>query len=52
MDSLWDNGDFIDDNTLSVNISRIRQKLKETGLGNIIVAKRGMGYKMIKQEGH
>lgn len=52
MDSLWDNGDFIDDNTLSVNISRIRQKLKETGLGNIIVAKRGMGYKMIKQEGY
>lgn len=52
MDSLWDNGDFIDDNTLSVNISRIRQKLKETGLGNIIVAKRGLGYKMIKQEGH
>lgn len=51
MDSLWDSGNFIDDNTLSVNISRTRQKLKEINLGSLITTKRGLGYKMIWQEG-
>lgn len=44
MTALWDGGDFIDDNTLTVNITRIRKKLKELGLENFIRTKRGVGY--------
>lgn len=43
---LWDNQIFIDDNTLSVNITRIRSKLKEIGIENLIETKRGMGYRL------
>lgn len=43
---LWDNEIHIDDNTLSVNIMRIREKLRELGLDNFIQTKRGMGYKV------
>ncbi len=42
---LWDaKGCFVEDNTLSVNISRLREKLKAAGCGQIIT-KRGLGYK-------
>ena len=41
---LWDQQVFIDDNTLSVNITRIRGKLKEIGVYDLIGTKRGMGY--------
>lgn len=45
LDYLWDcKGTFVNDNTLSVNISRLREKLKESGCGQIIT-KRGLGYK-------
>ncbi|MBR3022888.1 MAG: response regulator transcription factor [Oscillospiraceae bacterium] len=46
LNCLWDsNGTFVNDNTLSVNISRLREKLsKASGCGKI-VTKRGMGYK-------
>ncbi|MBU9737671.1 response regulator transcription factor [Diplocloster agilis] len=43
---LWDNGIHMDDNTLSVNMMRIRGKLRELGLDNFIQTKRGMGYKI------
>lgn len=43
---LWDNQIFIDDNTLSVNITRIRGKLEEIGVRNLIETKRGMGYRL------
>lgn len=43
---LWDNRIFIDDNTLSVNITRIRGKLEEVGVKNLIETKRGLGYKI------
>ena len=43
---LWDNQIFIDDNTLSVNITRIRGKLEEIGVRNLIETKRGMGYRI------
>lgn len=36
----------IDDNTLSVNITRIRGKMKEIGLENMIVTRRGQGYQL------
>ncbi|MFQ9516103.1 MAG: response regulator transcription factor [Eubacterium sp.] len=41
---LWDNEEFVDDNTLTVNINRVRKKLEERGLVDIIKTKRGQGY--------
>ena len=49
MDCLWENESFIDDNTLSVYITRLRSKLEELGLKDIIETKRGQGY-MLKGE--
>ncbi len=46
LDYLWDNEVFIDDNTLSVHITRIRNKLKELGVTDFIETKRGMGYRI------
>lgn len=43
---LWDDGDFIDDNTLTVNVTRIRKKLKEMGAEDLIQTKKGIGYKI------
>ena len=44
MDYLWESENFIDDNTLTVNIKRLRNKLEELGLNNVIETKRGQGY--------
>lgn len=44
IDYLWDNQVFIDDNTLSVNMTRIRAKLEQAGVRGFIRTKRGMGY--------
>ena len=41
---LWENEDFIDDNTLTVNVARIRKKLKDIGASDYIVTKKGSGY--------
>ncbi|SIT74533.1 two-component system, OmpR family, bacitracin resistance response regulator BceR [Edaphobacillus lindanitolerans] len=41
---LWDDERFVNDNTLTVNINRLRSKLGEIGLGDAIVTKKGMGY--------
>lgn len=46
IDDLWDNQIFIDDNTLSVNITRIRSKLREMGVDDLIETKRGQGYRI------
>ena len=43
---LWDNQVFIDDNTLSVNMTRIRGKLERLGVHDFIETKRGMGYRL------
>ena len=43
---LWDNEVFIDDNTLSVNMTRIRKKLSEIGIEDFIETGRGLGYKL------
>lgn len=43
---LWDNGIHMDDNALSVNIMRIREKLRFLGMSDFIQTKRGMGYKI------
>ena len=44
IDVLWDQHVFLDDNGLSVNITRIRNKLKALGAGPVIETKRGLGY--------
>ena len=41
---LWDNDDFIGDSTLTVNITRVRTKLEELGLKELLETKRGQGY--------
>jgi DNA-binding response OmpR family regulator len=46
MDYLWDQAVFVDDNTLSVNVTRIRKKAEELGLTDWIEAKRGLGYRL------
>lgn len=44
MDYLWESEEFIDDNTLSVNIKRLRTKLEELGTKDLIETRRGQGY--------
>ncbi|HBG0756347.1 TPA: response regulator transcription factor [Clostridioides difficile] len=44
MKKLWDNDWFVDYNTLTVNVNRIRSKLNEIGLEDFIETKRGLGY--------
>ncbi len=44
MDNLWENGNFIDDNTLTVNMTRLKNKIEELGLKDCIETKRGQGY--------
>jgi OmpR family two-component system bacitracin resistance response regulator BceR len=48
--SLWDDERFISDNTLTVNVNRLRKKLEELGLDHLIETKVGQGY-MAKEEG-
>lgn len=44
MECLWESESFIDDNTLSVNITRLRNKLEEIDLKELIETRRGQGY--------
>ncbi|HQO72603.1 MAG TPA: response regulator transcription factor [Sedimentibacter sp.] len=44
MQHLWNSDQFIDDNTLTVNMTRLRKKLSESGLDNYIKTKKGLGY--------
>lgn len=46
IDRLWQSEQFIDDNTLTVNIARLRKKLEEIGLADYIVTKKGIGYRI------
>lgn len=41
---LWDNNEFVDDNTLTVNINRLRNKLATLGYNELIITRRGQGY--------
>lgn len=41
---LWEDESFVDDNTLTVNIVRIRKKLAEIGIKDFIKTKKGQGY--------
>ena len=44
MNCLWESESFIDDNTLTVNMTRLKNKLKELGIKDYIETKRGQGY--------
>lgn len=46
IDVLWENQIYIDDNTLSVNITRLRTKLNDLGLTDCIRTRRGLGYQL------
>ena len=47
MRELWNSDIFVDDNTLSVNIARLRKKLTELGLPDLIATKKGVGYGLV-----
>lgn len=47
MTDLWNNNEFINDNALTVNISRLRNKLQNFGLENRIETRKGQGYKLL-----
>ena len=46
MEKLWKNDAYVDENTLSVNVNRLRKKLDSIGLADFIITKKGMGYKL------
>ena len=44
MTKLWETDSYVDDNTLTVNVTRLRKKLEDVGLVQFIITKKGMGY--------
>lgn len=46
IEELWDTDEFISENTLTVNVNRLRKKLKSIGLEDVIETKKGQGYIM------
>ncbi len=44
MERLWETDSFVDDNTLTVNVNRLRRKLADSGIGDLIATKVGVGY--------
>lgn len=50
MKRLWDNECFVDENTLNVNINRLRKKLEEMGIYDFILTRKGVGYQLAAKE--
>lgn len=50
INSLWDDKRFVSDNTLTVNVNRLRKRLDEIGLGQYIETKVGQGYRAIEED--
>lgn len=46
MTMLWETDSYVDDNTLTVNVTRLRRKLEAVGLAEFITTKKGMGYEV------
>ncbi|HCW9358251.1 TPA: winged helix-turn-helix domain-containing protein, partial [Staphylococcus aureus] len=42
----WESENFIDDNTLAVNMTRLRKKLNTIGVNDFIITKKNVGYKV------
>ena len=53
MERLWETDSFVDENTLTVNVNRLRRKLEGAGLRNFIATRFGVGYLMrLTEENH
>lgn len=52
MEALWQSVAFVDDNTLSVNINRLRKKLDAFSLPQLIHTKKGIGYQLYYEDIH
>ena len=51
MKALWDSDCFVDDNTLTVNVNRLRKKLEALGApADLIETKKGLGYIVVTEE--
>lgn len=50
MNGLWETENYIDDNTLTVNMTRLRKHLEEIGVTGFIETKKGMGYRVAVEE--
>lgn len=46
MEKLWESDAYVDENTLSVNVNRLRKKLSLVGLDDFILTKKGIGYRI------
>ncbi len=44
MERLWESDSFVDENTLNVNVARLRKKLEASGLNDFVVTRKGLGY--------
>lgn len=51
LEALWNDTEFVDDNTLSVNITRVRKRLEDIGISDCIETKRGQGYRLVDNWG-
>ena len=49
MRKLWDDERFVNDNTLTVNVNRLRQRLVEIGMQDVIITKKGLGYMAVEK---
>ncbi len=50
MKRLWDSECFVDDNTLTVNVNRLRKKMEEAGLKDLIRTRKNVGYQLCRNE--
>lgn len=50
MDALWQCDEFVDDNTLTVNVNRLRKKIESIGAKNYLKTKRGQGYILLAEK--
>ena len=46
MTKLWESDSYVDENTLSVNVNRLRKRLESLGLADFIQTKKGIGYRV------
>jgi DNA-binding response OmpR family regulator len=46
LEALWNDDSFVDDNTLTVNVTRVRRKLEDIGIKHAITTSRGKGYRL------
>lgn len=47
LEELWDDQAFVDENTLNVNMTRVRKKLADYGISSVIETVRGAGYRFL-----